>query len=106
VKNLQAKTRDIENPYAIFYAGNWEWRVLKRYQSPDGEKKNEYARWLCAVQSPHTYGGWDMGDTYISDIPNAKAGMALGGENGLECVKVYDLAAQVREIVLDPKAWG
>ena len=106
MKNLQNKTRDVEKPYAVFRAGNWEWRVLKRYQNRDAEKKNEYARWLCAVQSPHTYGGWDMGDVYVTDIPNAELGMELGGDGNLEVVKVYDLAAKVKDIVLDPKAWG
>lgn len=74
-KNLHGKTRDLENPYHIIVAGGWEWRILKRYQSPDGERANPYARWLCAVRSPMTQGGWDMGDTYIRDIPTATAGM-------------------------------
>jgi hypothetical protein len=47
-----------------------------------------------------------MGDVYVTDIPNAELGMELGGDGNLECVKVYDLAAKVKDIVLDPKAWG
>lgn len=75
MKNAHGKTRSVENPYHIVVAGDWEWRVLKRYQSPDGERANPYARWYCAVKSPLTYGSWEYGDTYISDIPTAYAGM-------------------------------
>lgn len=74
-KNLHGKTRDLENPYHVIVQGGWEWRILKRYQTPENEKKNPYAVWFCAVRSPMTGGGWDMGDTYIRDIPTATAGM-------------------------------
>ena len=67
-KNNCGKSRDVSNPYEIWRAGDWEWRVLKKYQSPDKEKENKYARWLCAVKSPYTVGGYDIGDTYVSDI--------------------------------------
>ncbi len=99
MKNFQGKSRDIENPYAVFKAGTWEWRVLKRYQNRDAEIANPYARWLCAVQSPHTYGGWDMGDVYVREIPGATPGMALGGEDGVDKLVVMDLAAKVAELV-------
>jgi hypothetical protein len=46
----------------------WVWKVWKKYQRPDLEAKNPYARWFCSVKSPFTYDGYDMGDTYISDI--------------------------------------
>ena len=68
MKNLCGKIREVENPYEIYKAGDWEWRVLKKYQSPEKEKQNQYARWYCAVKTPMTYGGWEYGDTYISDI--------------------------------------
>jgi hypothetical protein len=42
--------------------------VLKKYQAPDKEKANPYARWLVAVKSPHTFGGFEMGDTYARDV--------------------------------------
>ena len=74
-KNLHGKTRDLENPYHIIVAGGWEWRILKRYQSPDAERANPYARWFVAVKSPLTYGSWEYGDTYIREIPTATAGM-------------------------------
>ncbi len=48
--------------------GSWEWRVLKKYQNPENEAKNPYARWLCAVSSLITYGNYDMGDTYVMDV--------------------------------------
>jgi hypothetical protein len=64
------KTRPVENPYEIWKSpdGTWEWRVLKKYQAPELEKKNPYARWYCAVKSPFTYGEWEYGDTYVNDI--------------------------------------
>ena len=74
-KNLHGKTRSVENPYHIIVQGDWEWRVLKRYQSPAAERANPYARWFVAVKSPMTYGSWEMGDSYISEIPTAVAGM-------------------------------
>jgi len=64
------KTRPIEQPYLIlgdYRMPGWEWRVLKAYtKTPD----KPYSRWLCAVKSPYTYGGFDMGDTYITDCGN------------------------------------
>lgn len=74
-KNLHGKTRSVDEPYLIITEGDWEWRVLKRYQSQDAERTNPYARWFVAVKSPMTYGSWEMGDTYISEIPTAVAGM-------------------------------
>jgi len=74
-KNLHGKARTVDNPYHIIVQGDWEWRVLKRYQSPDAERANPYARWFVAVKSPLTYGSWEYGDTYISEIPTAYAGM-------------------------------
>ena len=74
-KNLHGKSRTVENPYHIIVADGWEWRVLKRDQSPDAERANPYARWFVAVKSPLTYGSWEYGDTYIREIPTATAGM-------------------------------
>ena len=68
MKNTCGKTREVDNPYEIWKAGDWEWRILKKYQNPDNEKKNPYARWFCAVRSPFTHGSWEYGDTYINDI--------------------------------------
>ena len=68
-KNECNKTRDIDNPYEVWRGpANFEWRVLKKYQSPENEAKNEYARWFCAVKSDMTYGSFELGDTYVADI--------------------------------------
>ena len=69
-KNLCGKTRPIDDPYEIWVneAAEWEWRVLKKYQSPEKEAENPYARWFCAVKSPMTWGGYDLGDVYVRDI--------------------------------------
>jgi len=68
-KNLCNKTRDIDNPYEIWKGpANFEWRVLRKYQNAENEEKNEYARWYCAVKSDMTYGSFEYGDTYVSDI--------------------------------------
>ena len=67
-KNECGKTRDVKEPYEVWSGGGWEWRVLKKYQSPENEAKNPFARWLCAVKSPYTHGVYDIGDTYIKDI--------------------------------------
>lgn len=79
MKNLCGKTREVTNPYEVWQAGHWFWVVLKKWQSPDKEKGNPYARWFCAVYTPATHGSYnveklqpegscDMGDTYVSEI--------------------------------------
>ena len=69
-KNRCGKTVDKNTPYERWrsHDGNWEWRVLKKWQSPAKEVNNPYARWFCAVQTPYTAPGYDMGDVYISEI--------------------------------------
>ena len=69
-KNLCGKTRPIDNPYEVWrsYDGSWTWKVLKKYQKPSKEAENPMAVWFCAVQSPYTYGSYDMGDVYVTDI--------------------------------------
>ena len=59
------RTRPVEHPWLTITDGEWTWRVLKAY-SADPDKP--YARWLCDVTSPYTYGGSDLGDTYTADI--------------------------------------
>ena len=72
MKNECGKTRNVNEPYEVWKSadGSWEWRVLKKYKSPEAEEKDPYARWFCAVKSPMTYGGWEYGDTYVSDVTN------------------------------------
>ncbi len=66
-KNERGKTRKIDNPYAIYrsHDGTWEWRVLKAYQADDSKP---YARWLCAVKSPFTFGSYEYGDEYCAVV--------------------------------------
>lgn len=59
------KSRTVDKPYLIVQSDGWEYRVLKAY-SADPDK--QYARWFCSVKSPYTFGGADMGDTYVSDV--------------------------------------
>jgi len=68
--NACNKTRNVDEPYEVWksHNGSWEWRVLKKYQTPRLEKQNKHARWYCAVKSPYTYGGWEYGDTYVKDV--------------------------------------
>ena len=72
MNNKCGKTRKLENPYEVWMwdspDGVWEWRVLKKWQKPSREAENQYARWFCAVMSPHTYGSWEYGDTYVRDV--------------------------------------
>ena len=68
--------RKVNEPYEIWRAtgtelGDIEWRVLKKYQTPEQEAKNPYARWMVAAKSDATFGSYDMGDTYIRDIIGA-----------------------------------
>ena len=67
MKNPLGKTADINAPYAVFKGpAGFEWRVLKSYRLP----KNEgiYGAWFVAAKSDMTYGSFEYGDTYISEI--------------------------------------
>lgn len=66
-KNLFAKQRPLENPYEVWGTpdGSWEVRILKKWQVDDNKP---YARWFTATKSPYTYGTFDMGDQYVSEI--------------------------------------
>ena len=61
------KTATIEAPHAVYTMGEWTWSVLK-VNAPAKGPHAPFATWFCAVKSPMTYGGVDMGDTYISDV--------------------------------------
>ena len=67
-KNPMGKLRSVDKPYEIWKARDFEWRVLKKYQAPEVEAKNPYAKWFCAVRSSFTKGQWEYGDTYVKDI--------------------------------------
>lgn len=64
----QKKRREIDNPYEIWMGEGFEYRVLKKYQTPEKEADNPYARWYVAGKSPFTFGSWEYGDMYISEI--------------------------------------
>jgi hypothetical protein len=69
MKNECGKTRPKTNPYETWksFDGEWTWKVLKKYQSPDKESENPYARWFCDVTSPFCPYG-EMGDVYVKEI--------------------------------------
>lgn len=70
MKNECGKTVKLpykENAYEVWSANGWTWYVLKKYQAPDKEYENEYARWFCLVESPFVPDG-ELGDVYISEI--------------------------------------
>lgn len=74
MKNEQGKTRKVNDPYEIWRTeevqktGGFEYRVLKKYQAPDKEAHNPYARWFLATKSPMTFGSYEMGDGYVRDV--------------------------------------
>jgi hypothetical protein len=71
--NQCGKCRTKDNPYEVYRnASGWEWRVLKKYQSPEKEAQNPLSRWFCFVTSQFCPHG-ELGDTYIKDIK------AMGG---------------------------
>ncbi len=64
------KTRKAENPYATYTdpRTGWIWKVLKTYQHPDAERKNEHARWYLATSSPLTDYRDEIGDGYVKEV--------------------------------------
>lgn len=68
-KNECAKTRKANDPYEVWIAKGtgWVWSVLKKYQGPEAEAKNPYARWFCFVTSPMCPEG-ELGDVYCKDV--------------------------------------
>jgi hypothetical protein len=61
------KTATKEAPHATYRHGSWVWKVLK-VNAPKKSPHSPYVSWMCAVQSPFTMGGWDMGDTYSAEV--------------------------------------
>lgn len=66
--NPCGRRRPVGNPYEIWEGNGFRYMVLKKNQTPAREATNPYASWFCAVSSPFTMGGHDMGDTYCADI--------------------------------------
>ena len=83
--NKFGKTRDIENPYAVYRSPyGWEWRVLKTYKMPKSEAKDPYARWFIAATSPHMHNGsFEYGDEYKTTITR-NAALISGDPEWLE----------------------
>ena len=69
-KNLCGKMVTRENAYEVWQTpdGSWTWYVLKKYQSPEKEAQNPYARWFCDVVSPFVGEAGEMGDVYVREI--------------------------------------
>jgi len=72
MKNTQSKTVTRQHAYETWRTpdGSWIWYVLKKYQSPEAEAKNPYARWFCDVVSPIVGERGELGDVYVRDIKN------------------------------------
>ena len=67
-KNPFAKSRKVNEPYAIYRAGDRTWHVLKTYKQVKNEDEDSYARWFVAAKSDATFGSFDMGDTYAAEV--------------------------------------
>jgi len=73
-KNTCGKSRKTDKPYEIWSASNMgvmgtvQWRVLKKYQSPDAEASNPYARWFLGTRSACTFGSFELGDGYVKEV--------------------------------------
>ena len=66
-KNQCNKKVTPEKAYEVWSNGTWTYFVLKKYQSPENEAKNPYARWYCMTISPITPNG-EYGDAYVSTV--------------------------------------
>ena len=68
-KNPCAKTVKPDEAYEVWqsFDGSWTYYVLKKYQSPEKEAQNPYARWYCKVTSPITPKG-EYGDVYVATV--------------------------------------
>jgi len=67
MKNTQGKTVSRENAYEVWCHGSWTWYVRKKYQAPDKEASNPYARWFCDVVTPICPHG-ETGDVYVNEV--------------------------------------
>jgi len=61
------KTRPVEDPYEVWQAGSWTWKVLKFYKTRENTLADPYGRVFCEVD------GWEkeMGDVYYKEITSA-----------------------------------
>lgn len=87
--SVEHKKEDAYEVWEVIVDGEiWTHFVLKKWKSPTNEAKDRYARWFCAVQSPITYPGYDLGDCYAADVKrgrqlsiNPLTGKPVGGNN-------------------------
>src|SRR5947209_290846 len=66
-----------EEAYEIWqsYDGSWTYFVLKKYQSPEKEATNPFARWYCMVKSPVVPNG-EYGDAYVETVKRGRRQIA------------------------------
>ena len=69
--NLFVKRRKLEEPYAIYGGyvpgiGDTEFRVLKTYMML--KREGTHARWFVAGKSDATFGSFEYGDMYKTEI--------------------------------------
>ena len=69
-KNPCSKRVTPEQAHEVWqsFDGSWTYYVLKKYQSPEKEEKNPYARWYCWVKSPFTSERGEYGDVYVGTV--------------------------------------
>ena len=67
--NPSAKRVTPETAYEVWQSpdGRWTYFVLKKYQSPEKEAQNPFARWFCMIQSPAAPNG-EYGDVYVAIV--------------------------------------
>lgn len=68
-KNPCSKRVTPEQAYEVWQSndGQFTYFVLKKYQSPEKEAQNPYARWYVMTKSPYTPKG-EYGDAYVSTV--------------------------------------
>lgn len=62
------KMTERDQPYAIYTCGDMVWHVCKTYKQPSSEAKDQYARWFVWAKSGATFGSFEGGDTYASEV--------------------------------------
>ena len=67
--NPSAKRVTPETAYEVWQSSDrsWTYFVLKKYQSPEKEAQNPFARWFCMIQSPAAPNG-EYGDVYVAIV--------------------------------------
>lgn len=73
MEKLTTKQRfDQHKPIEVWvsFDQSWKWEVYRKYQKPEKEIENPYARWFCKVYSPIVPDG-EIGDVYISEIKSS-----------------------------------